>query len=146
MFANEVASLQRIAMFRELDVSKLKLIALAGQRLHYAKGDVILRQGDRARAVYVMMEGEAEIFRSVDGPPVRLAVVGPGALVGEIGIILEQPYSGTIIALTEVTALQIDDLTFLELLKQVPQLSMALIKELSRRLIATSELYAKAVS
>ncbi len=146
MFANEVASLQKVPMFRDVDVAKLKLVAMAGQRLHYEKGDMILRQGDKATAVFVMMEGEAEIVRSVDGPSVRLAVVGPGALVGEIGIILEQPYSGTIVALSNVTALQLDSATFLELLKQVPQLSMALIKELSRRLLATSELYAKAVS
>lgn len=146
MFANEVASLQRIAMFRELEVPKLKLIAMAGQRLHYAKGDVILRQGERARSVFVVMEGEAEVVRSTEGTDVKLAVVGPGALMGEIGVVLEQPYSATISALTKLTALQIDEATFLELLKQVPQLSMALIKELSRRVLVTSELYAKAVS
>ncbi len=146
MFANEVASLQRLAMFRDVDVPKLKLIALAGQRLHFGRGETILRQGDRARAVFVMMEGEAEIMRSVDGPPVRLTTVGAGALVGEMGVILDQPYSSTIVALGPVTALQIDATTFLELINQVPQLSMALIRELSRRLLTTSELYAKAVS
>lgn len=146
MFANEVATLQRIAMFRDVDVPKLKLIAMASKRLQFAPGELIVRQGERARSVFVIMAGEAEITRSIDGPPVRLASVGEGALVGEMGVILDQPYSGTITALTPVTALQIDAVVFLELVNQVPQLSMALIKELSRRLLATSELYAKARS
>ncbi|MGL4974010.1 MAG: cyclic nucleotide-binding domain-containing protein [Bosea sp. (in: a-proteobacteria)] len=146
MFANEVASLQRLPMFRDVDVPKLKLIALAGQRLDFASGEVILRQGDRARAVFVMMEGEAEVVRRIDGPPVRLTTVGAGALVGEMGVILDQPYSSTISALSPVTALQIDAATFLELINQVPQLSMALIRELSQRLLVTSELYARALS
>ncbi|MGL5361278.1 MAG: cyclic nucleotide-binding domain-containing protein [Bosea sp. (in: a-proteobacteria)] len=145
MFANEVASLQRLPMFRDVEVARLKLIALAGQRIHFALGDTIIRQGDRAQAVYVMMDGEAEIVRRVDGSTVRLATVGAGALVGEMGVILDQPYSGTILALGPVTALQIDAATFLELVNQVPQLSMALIRELSQRLLTTSELYAKAL-
>jgi CRP/FNR family transcriptional regulator, cyclic AMP receptor protein len=146
VFANEVASLQRIPMFREVAVPKLKLIAMAGERMHFGPGEAMLHQGERARAVFVIMDGEAEIMRSVDGPTVRLALVGAGALVGEIGAILDQPYSATIIAVTDVTALQIDAATFLELVNQVPQLSTALIKDLSRRLLATSELYTKALS
>ncbi len=146
MFTHEVSSLQRIAMFRDVEIAKLKLIAMAGQRLHYSAGETILRQGDRANMVYVIMEGNADVMRDSNGSTIKLATVSSGALVGEIGAVLDQPYSGTIIAQTPVIALQIDQITFLELLKQVPQLSMALIKELARRLVVTSDLYAKAVS
>jgi CRP/FNR family transcriptional regulator, cyclic AMP receptor protein len=146
VFASEVASLQRIPMFRDVDVTKLKLIALAGRRVHYRPGDTILQQGDPAQMVFVIMEGSASVMREVDGNKVHLADVGAGSLVGEVGVVLDQPYSGTIVATNELTALQIDQTTFLELLRQVPQLSLALIRELSRRLLATSELYARAVS
>jgi CRP/FNR family transcriptional regulator, cyclic AMP receptor protein len=146
VFSHEVASLQRTAMFREVEIGKLKLIAMAGQTLHYAKGDVILRQGERASMVCVLMQGEADVMRETDGKQVRLTTVGAGDLVGEIGVVLDQPYSGTIIATSPVIALQIDKVTFLDLLKQVPQLSMAVIRELSRRVVAASDRYVKAVS
>ncbi len=133
-------------MFRNVDVTKLKLIAMAGNRVHYKPGETILKQGEAALMVFVIMEGTADVLRESDGGPLRLASVGTGSLVGEIGVVLDQPYSGTIMATSELTALQIDQVTFLELLKQVPQLSMALIRELSRRLLTTNELYAKAVS
>lgn len=138
--------LQRIAIFRDVDIAKLKLIAMAGSRLHYAAGEVILRQGDPAEMVYVIMEGEAEVTRDTGSSKLTLAKVGSGALVGEIGVVLQQPYSATITVLTDVIALQVDKSTFLELLQQVPQLSMALIRELSRRLVRASDLYAKAIS
>jgi CRP-like cAMP-binding protein len=146
LFLSEVASLQRIPMFRDVDVAKLKLIAMAGRRVHYKPGDAILKQGDPALMVFVIMDGSAEVLRQTGGSEVHLATVGAGSVVGEIGVVLDQPYSGTIVATTELTALQIDQITFLELLKQVPQLSLALIRELSRRLLVTSDLYAKAMA
>jgi CRP-like cAMP-binding protein len=146
LFSSEIISLQRIPMFRDVDVAKLKLIAMTGRRVHYRAGEPILKEGDPALMVYVIMDGTANVMREANGHQIHLATVGAGSLVGEIGVVLDRPYSGTIVAAGELTALQIDQFTFLELLKQVPQLSLALIRELSRRLLVTSELYAKAVS
>ncbi len=146
MYTSEVASLQRIAMFRDVPIAKLKLIAMAGRRVHYRPAEVVLRQGEPALMVYVIMDGQADVLRERDGKPVKVSTVGPGSLMGELGVVLDKPYLGTIIASTAVTALQIDSVTFIELLSQVPQLSMALIRELARRLMASSDHQAKVVS
>ncbi len=69
-----------------------------------------------------------------------------GSVVGDMGVVLDRPYSGTIVAATPVVALKIDKRTFLELLAQIPQFSLAVIRELASRLLATSDSYIKAVS
>ena len=138
--------MQRTTMFRDVDVAKLKLIAMAGQRVQYEPGDVILREGDRSAMVFVLMEGEAEIFRNANGKQIKLASAKAGEMVGEVGVVLDQPYAATIKAVTLVIALQIDDRTFLELLKEVPQLSIAVIRDLARRVIAASDRYIGALS
>jgi CRP-like cAMP-binding protein len=146
MLSNDVSSLQRIPMFRDVDAAKLKLIVLAGQRANYRVGDQLLKEGDRADTVFVILEGRAKVLRIDGASYVQIAEVETGAVVGEMGVVLDGPYSGTIIAETPVTALRIDKRTFLDLLTQVPQFSMALIRELAKRLLETSNLYVKALS
>jgi CRP-like cAMP-binding protein len=145
MLSNDVTSLQQIPMFRDVEAAKLKLIALASQRANYRVGDRLLTEGDRADTVFVILEGTARIERHEAGSDVRIAEVGAGAVVGEMGVVLDRPYSGTIIAETPVTALRIDKRTFLDLLAKVPQLSLAVIRELASRLLETSSLYVKAL-
>lgn len=146
MLSNDVSSLQQIPLFRDLETAKIKLILLAGQRVNYRVGDQLLKEGDRADTVFIILEGKAKVLRMDGGNHVHVAEVETGAVVGEMGVVLDRPYSGTIIAETPVTALRIDKRTFLDLLAQVPQLSMALIRELAARLLETSNLYVKALS
>jgi CRP-like cAMP-binding protein len=146
MLASDVTSLQRIPMFKDVDIAKLKLIVLASQRANYRIGDRLLTEGERADTVFIILEGKANVMRHDGTSDVRIAVVESGSVVGEMGVVLDKPYSGTIIAETPVIALRIDKRTFLELLTQVPQFSMALIRELANRLLETSNLYVKALS
>ena len=146
MLSNEVSSLQRISMFRDVDAAKLKLIALASQRTNYRAGDRLLKEGDRAETVFIILEGKARVLRGQGDGEIQIATVESGAVVGEMGVVLDRPYSGTIVAETPLTALRIDKRTFLDLLTKVPQLSLALIRELAGRVLATSDLYVKAMS
>jgi CRP-like cAMP-binding protein len=146
MLSSDVSSLQRIPMFRDVEASKLKLIALASQRANYRVGDRLLTEGDRADSVFVILEGTAGVLRQESGTDVRIAEVGAGSVVGEMGVVLDKPYSGTIVAETPMTALRIDKRTFLDLLAQVPQLSLAVIRELASRLLETSSAYVKALT
>jgi CRP-like cAMP-binding protein len=147
MLASDVTSLQRIPMFKDVDTAKLKLIVLASQRASYRIGDRLLTEGERADTVFIILEGKANVMRNDGtGAVQKIAEVESGSVVGEMGVVLDKPYSGTIIAQTPVTALRIDKRTFLDLLTQVPQFSLALIRELANRLLETSNLYVKALS
>jgi CRP-like cAMP-binding protein len=146
MLATDVTSLQRIPMFKDVDIAKLKLIVLASQRASYRIGDRLLTEGERADTVFIILDGKANVMRNDGSGDVQIAVVESGSVVGEMGVVLDRPYSGTIIAETPVTALRIDKRTFLDLLTQVPQFSLALIRELATRLLETSNLYVKALS
>jgi CRP-like cAMP-binding protein len=146
MLVNDVTSLQRIPMFKDVDTAKLKLIVLASQRASYRIGDRLLTEGERADTVFIILEGKANVMRNDGASDVQIAQVESGAVVGEMGVVLDKPYSGTIIAETAVTVLRIDKRTFLDLLTQVPQFSLALIRELANRLLETSKLYVKALS
>ncbi len=136
---DEIKTLCRIPMFREMEVSKLKLMAFAGQRITYRKDEVLFDQGAASDAVYIVLEGEVDVVRSGSAGDVLLARLGETELIGEMGVLCEKPRTAKIVAHTDVQALRIDKATFIHIVQQVPQLAMAIIRELSERLENVNE-------
>lgn len=136
---DEIRTLQQIPMFRDMEVSKLKLMAFAGQRITYAKDEILFDQGATSDAVYVILDGEVDVIRSGTAGEVLLARLGQTELIGEMGVLCDKPRNAKIVAYSAVQALRIDKMTFIHIVQQVPQLAMAIIRELSERLENANE-------
>src|SRR5690606_31421494 len=100
---------------------------------------MLFDEGDPPDAVYVILEGEVEVIRTGAAGEVVLARLGKNELIGEIGVLCNKCRNARIIAQSDVQALRIDKITFMQIVQQVPQLAMAIIRELSERLEHTSE-------
>ena len=137
---SEVQSLRQVPMFRDVDPARLKLLAFTSDRVQFTDGQRFFAQGDASDAAYVVLDGEAEVLLEPDGgEAIRLAVLGRTALVGEMGILSDAPRSASVKALGPTTALRIDRRVFLELLGQFPQIAVAVMRELARRLEQTNQ-------
>jgi lysophospholipid hydrolase len=63
------------------------------------EGQVLFRQGDAAEAMYIVRDGMLRAVRSEDpGPPILVGRMGPGALIGEIALLLGGRRNATVIA------------------------------------------------
>lgn len=138
-FQDDCAALKQTPIFRDVDVAKLKLLAIASHRVTLEDGELLLRQGDRSDGVYVLLEGTADVFRETPNGRVKLAQVSHGEVVGEIGVLSGRPYSATIIAAGHLSALQIEKNAFIEILTEVPQIALSIARELGRRLERMNE-------
>ena len=102
-------------------------------------GTLLLKTGDRPRALFVVLEGEAEVRRE-DG--VVLARLRAADVFGEMSFIQLSAASADVIAFTEVTILTLSEAVVNELVRERPPLAAGLYRsiapELSRRLVATS--------
>jgi CRP-like cAMP-binding protein len=134
----EVQSLRQVPMFRDIDPSRLKLLAFTSERIHFAKGQRFFAHGDAADAAYVILDGCADVILDNPGGTVKVAELGRNALVGEMGILSDSPRSATVVATEATSALRIDKRVFLELLSQFPQMSIAVMRELANRLERTN--------
>lgn len=134
----EVQSLRQVPMFRDIDPSRLKLLAFASERIHFGQGQRFFSQGDAADAAYVILDGCAEVRLEDGGTSVKVAELGRNDVVGEMGILSDSPRSASVIATEPSTALRIDKRVFLELLSQFPQMSIAVMRELANRLERTN--------
>ncbi|HEX8416301.1 MAG TPA: Crp/Fnr family transcriptional regulator [Methylobacterium sp.] len=135
----EVSSLRQVPLFRGVEPARLKLLAFTSERVHFEAEQAFFARGDVADAAYLILDGAAAV--TIDGPlgPFRLALLGANALVGEMGILADQPRSATVTAETPTTALRIDRTVFLELLAQFPQIAIAVMRELALRLEQTNQ-------
>lgn len=134
----EVKSLRLVPMFRDIEPSRLKLLAFTSERIRFSAGQRFFSQGDAAEAAYVILEGTAEVVLDANGGHVKVAELGQNDLVGEMAILSDTPRSATVIASAPTVALRIDRRVFLELLTQFPQMSIAVMRELAARLERTN--------
>ncbi len=136
---SECERLRDIPLFRDLETAKCKLVAMSSDRLHYQEGDAVFEQGDPSDAVYFMLSGRVRVSRELNGRRIDLAELTGGAVLGETGVICGRARSASVIALEETTMLRTDANVFHELLYQVPQVTVALARELANRVDATSD-------
>jgi CRP-like cAMP-binding protein len=100
-------------------------------KLSVANGELLFSTGDVSNGkMYVLLEGQAEII--VSGYIVELAK--PGAIIGELALIDQEPRSGSIRCVTDCSFAEVDEKRFLALIQQTPIFAMALLKVLAARL------------
>ena len=96
----------------------------------YLPGDTIFKKGSMGGIMYIILEGEIEIY--VDG-----SVVGKlfdGQVLGEMELVEDEPRSATAIAKTETKIVPIDRETFLFIIKEEPLFALFVIKDLSHKI------------
>ncbi len=58
----ELTALGAVPIFANLDMPRLKLLAFTSERMNFAPGDVLFRQGDDSDAAYVLVSGTADVL------------------------------------------------------------------------------------
>ncbi len=100
------------------------------RRRTFPAGTVLIRQGDYGDLAWLIEDGELEIWSEAVGEPKRLAVVGRGAIVGEMALIDDGQRSATVRTLTPVSGLELDRWTFQTLIGQCQPLAAYLLESL----------------
>jgi CRP-like cAMP-binding protein len=84
-----------VALFRGFSAAELvSLLRACGQRVNFAAGHLVFREGAPGNAMYVILSGQVQISRSrgAKGEKV-LATLGTGDTVGEMGLLDSSPRS-----------------------------------------------------
>ncbi len=101
-----------------------------GQRCSLLPGTQLIRQGEKPDAVFVLLEGPAQI--SVNGQQVATAV--PGTLLGEASFVRDQTANASVVAAGPVEVLRFERERLRELLRKQETLRFAFSELMSRNL------------
>lgn len=98
-----VAGLTKLEIFRGLDRSQLEGIVRAGERIVFRPGQTIIAAGAPGDAAFLIAEGEAAIAVEDQGVG---EVILPGALIGELAILVEHEYKVSVVCRTAVRTIK----------------------------------------
>ena len=113
--ARKLRALEQTPLFSGLDRRQLRLLAFGARWFDAAAKQVIFLKDDQPTdGAYVVLEGEAGLYLpQPDGPDKLILTVGPGALVGELGLIRKEPRALSMVAETDLSCLRIGEEEFL---------------------------------
>ncbi|OLT14541.1 hypothetical protein BJF79_18935 [Actinomadura sp. CNU-125] len=90
-----------------------------GRGLRFRAGDVLLRQGDAATHVLVLVAGRVKVLlTSADGDVLLLAVRGPGEVLGDVSVLGGDGRSASVVAVEPCTTRAITAERFRELVRE----------------------------
>lgn len=113
--ARKLRALERTDLFAGLARKQLRLLAFGARWYHAKPGEYVFRKDDDpSSGAYLVLEGEVELLLPQDdGEDQLIATSGPGALVGELGLIRDVPRALDMRAAGDLTCLRIGAEEFL---------------------------------
>jgi CRP/FNR family cyclic AMP-dependent transcriptional regulator len=119
---------------RTVELTEQDLVAKFRDELNVVRlepGEVLFKNGDPSACMYVVRTGTLTIRSG----RVVYENVGPGGIVGEMGIVeTNMPRTAMVYARTQAELVEIDEERFLSLVEETPSFALAVMRVLSRRL------------
>jgi len=128
-------SLITFPLFHGFTVHGAKRLLDAGKVKEHAPGDTLLKEGDTATFVLLVLTGKLEVFVERDGKDLVLTEARPGTVLGELAVLCGIPRSASIRAKEKSVVLEWSDDAFRVLLLRDPSLSQRIFREALRTLI-----------
>jgi len=125
---DDLALLERVPTLRLLGDTALRMLAIGSEQRDFERGDTLFNVGDDADAGYIVQRGA---FRVEDGGAEIIA--GPGALIGELALIVAMRRPSTAVAIEHSTVIRVARSLFQRVLESDPAAARRLRDELASR-------------
>ena len=102
---------------------------IGGAKRSVAAGAEVLHEGGRTGHLYVLIEGRLEVVKS---DAVVAILTEPGAVLGEMSVLLDTPHTATVRAAADSTIYEIDDAA--AFLRKQPAVAVLIARMLAQRL------------
>ena len=133
---DDITLLEHVPLFASLGQDPLRLLAFSAETRMLSGGDVLFREGQAADSGYVIVEG-GFLLSSSGGLAERS--VGPGALLGEIALIVATLRPATAIAREPSTVMRIPRMLFRRVLTEFPAAARRVHAEFHQKMRQTTE-------
>ncbi len=120
----------RVPLFAGLSKSELGQIASLADEIDLPADKLLIREGERGREFFVLLEGEAEVTRKGR----KLATRRAGEFFGEIALVSSLPRIATVKTRKPSRALVIRDVEFRALLQRAPAIAVKVLQAVADRL------------
>ncbi len=125
--------LGKVPILASLSQRQLRALAKWVKVLAYAEGETMVKRGEGGIAMYLILEGSAEVRRGSR----RLATLGVGQFFGEMTLFDDQPRSADVVALRPSKCAVLSRWEFWGFALSQPTLLRGMLEEMTSRLRET---------
>lgn len=127
-----IDALRAMPAFSSLPADELHALSFAMAESAHPDGYVYLRQGDRADAVHLLLEGQVVVRRT--NVPSPLATLAPGVFFGTVALVDDQPRTASCVGLGPTRAATLKGSGFALLFNAHASLALAFQEALAAQL------------
>jgi CRP/FNR family cyclic AMP-dependent transcriptional regulator len=123
------ARLKKIDVFADLSDEEIEHVANLAAEVSVPAGKELVREGDYSYDLLAIEEGSAEVTRNGD----HLADLGPGDVIGEMGVLERTQRSATVVAKSPMLLVTLTSWDVRRLSKSAPEAVEHLRRVIERR-------------
>jgi len=129
-----------IPFFSPLDGDEKKKLADAATLHVFNAGEMIIREEDPGRSIYVILDGKIRVFtRDHQGEELELAVLGASQFFGEMSFLTGKPRSGSVAAVDTSVIVELSYTSMRKVVKEHPTVKKVLVEYYQERSGNTAE-------
>ncbi len=121
-----------VGIVADLTDEEIGAVEAGLERVPVRRGDVLVRQGDEADALYIVVSGRFDV--RIEGQEASVAEIGPGSPVGEIAFLAGGRRTATVTAVRDSLVVRLERADFDRLCHRIPRIWGTLTATLARRL------------
>lgn len=126
--------IEETLLFSDLDKESLNKIKLLGAEKSFTPNQAIIREGEVGNEFYIILKGKVKVTQ---GEKI-LSFIKEGDFFGEMALLEDAPRSASIYSITPVIVVIFTRDEFKEILSFSPEVSLKILKTLSKRLRDTN--------
>lgn len=119
------------------------MLAVKAEEKAFGKDEIVFREGESGDAVYVVVEGRVEILKTGPEGPVIVAVLGPGQMFGEMGVLDDGPRNASAVASADTVLRVVPRKDFRDWIRQDSEAAMRVIRLLTERLRTAEDIISR---
>ena len=137
-FAYQVDALARAPFLAGVPREELEPLVAGGRTIVHEAGRRLMGELEPGDTIIVILSGRVRICVAASEPTeTTLAEVGPGAAIGEVGLLTGRLRSATGIAIERTEALHLRREEVADLVTRFPQIAQVFSRDLAKRLVET---------
>ncbi|MHB8619161.1 MAG: cyclic nucleotide-binding domain-containing protein [Chloroflexota bacterium] len=127
--------------FKTVPIEHLKAMAQFGRRRLFLEHAIVMEQGEPSDVLFILVKGAVSIDKKI-GPnqTLHLAELGPGDIIGEMGVLQGDPRSATATALADLETLELSAALLKKTFREDKEVLLAVMTVVNQRLQTTDDL------
>jgi CRP-like cAMP-binding protein/GNAT superfamily N-acetyltransferase len=122
-------AVSELPLFCGLEAEQVRRLAGTCRLAHFAAGDAIFDEGHEEPTLFIVLSGEAGVYRL--GSRRRVGVVRSGECLGEMSLLTGQPHSASVVAASEMHAATLSHEELQGLVRTRPDIGLVIFRNLA---------------